>query len=283
MKFSTTICKYLNSNYKQIALILSAFLGITALAIPQQSFGFEYKSILILHSQQAGKVEMNISNLLTDRLKEAGIADVQLIAETSTTKESTNKLVVLLGISKNHIGINSWMKQQRIPPLTDLEPGSEGFLLKKADNQNIVIAAGVDERGCLYAVGEFLRQVNIRNGALQLPEQLEIRSAPAFEIRGTQVQQSGVSKELAKVRQWTEKETQRVILDYALAGANIFSTTDGPMFDFLKSYGLMTQGEFGPNTAHGDIPKEWEAKESIGRTGYVCLSVPEGNEYMLKL
>ncbi len=283
MKFSTIICKLRNLNCKPVVLILSAFLGIIILAIPQQSLGFEYKSILILHAQQAGKVEMNISNLLAERLSEAGITDVQLITESTNSKENTNKLVVLLGMPKNHIAISSWFKQQHVPPLTELEPGSEGFLLKKTDNQNVVVAAGIDERGCLYAVGEFLRQITIRNGTLQLPEQLEIRTAPAFEIRGTQVQQSGVSKTLAKVRNWTDKELQRVILDYALAGANIFSTGYGPMFDFIKSFGLMTQGEFGPNTAAGDIPEAWEAKESIGRPGYVCLSVPAGNEYMLNL
>lgn len=54
-----------------------------------------------------------------------------------------------------------------------------------------------------------------------------MRTAPAFEIRGTQFGQSSVAKSLAHVRDWTEAETQRVILDYALAGANIFSTGPG--------------------------------------------------------
>ena len=84
-----------------------------------------------------------------------------------------------------------------------------------------------------------LRSIN--DGVIEVPQNIAIRTAPAFEIRGTQYGQSHVAKKLAHVRNWTEVETQRVILDYALAGANIFNTSPGPMFDFIKSFGLMTQ------------------------------------------
>jgi len=250
---------------------------------PKLSMGLDYKAIVIKHATNAGKVEMNIVNLLADRLKEAGIVDVQVVSQGTEPTADQNKLHLLLGTPENHSEISSLMNDFKIPPLTELEPGPEGFLLKGIESQNIILMAGVDVRGCLYAVGEFLRQVRIRNGILQLPEKLNIRTAPAFEIRGTQVGQSDVALNLAKVRKWTDKEMQRVILDYALAGANIFSTDYGPKYDFIKSFGLMTQGEFGANTAAGKVPEEWDAKESIGRTGYVCLSVPAAKEYMLDL
>jgi hypothetical protein len=282
MKLSTTT--FPSRRFQPIRMVpyLRAILFATLFVYTQTSFGSAYTSVVIHHSHQAGKVEMNISNLLAERLREAGISDVKLAETTPNPGGAINQLVILLGIPEYHTGIKAVFKQQRIPPLTDLEPGREGFLLMRTVNPHLIIAAGVDIRGSLYATGELLRQATIRNGVLRLPEQLKIRTAPAFEIRGTQVQQSGVSLTLAKVRKWTEKERQRVILDYALAGANIFSTEDIQTFDFLKSFGLMTQGEFGPNTAAGAIPRAWEAKESIGRTGYVCLSVPEGNEFMLK-
>jgi hypothetical protein len=247
------------------------------------TFAGNFNGVILFHSPKAGKVELNISNLLVERLKEAGISDVQMISEKIESEATKDKLLVLLGIPETHDEINSLFKKYRIPSLTELEPGPEGFLLRMFDSQNVLLAAGVDVRGCLYVVGEILRQANIRNGVLSFPDKIDIRTAPAFEIRGTQVQQSGVAKTLAKVRSWTDNETQRVILDYALAGANIFSTGYGPMFDFIKSFGLMTQGEFGANTSAGDIPEEWEAEESIGRTGYVCLSVPAGKQYMLNL
>jgi len=248
-----------------------------------RSYAISYKRVLIQPSPQASTIELNIAGLLSDRLREAGIEEVRLDKKTMSLSENGDLLLILIGIPATHDELNVWLKNLQIPPLTNLEPGAEGFLLKKVGPRNLVLAAGVDRRGCLYAVGELLRQITVENGILELPENLEVRTAPAFEIRGTQVGQSDVAKNLAKVRDWTEKETQRVILDYALAGANIFSTGYGPKYDFLKSFGLMTQGEFGANTAAGKIPLEWEAKESIGRTGYVCLSVPEGKDYMLQL
>ena len=248
-----------------------------------RTYAISYKRVLIQPSPQASSVELNIAGLLSDRLREAGIEEVRLDKKPMLLSETGDLLQILIGIPATYEELNVWLKNLHIPQLTNLEPGAEGFLLKKVSPRNLVLAAGVDQRGCLYAVGELLRQITVNNGILELPESLEVRTAPAFEIRGTQVGQSDVAKNLAKVRDWTEKETQRVILDYALAGANIFSTGYGPKFDFLKSFGLMTQGEFGANTAAGKIPQEWEAKESIGRTGYVCLSVPEGKDYMLKL
>lgn len=248
---------------------------------PLNSLSSEYKKVIIQYSDVATSVELNVTKLLSDRLKEAGIRDVQSIAEKFGKETNSVTLLVMLGKPDTHSGINSYFDKYRISPLTELEPGPEGFLIKKYENHNILIAAGVDNRGCLYAIGEFLRQADIKNGVLEISDDIEIRTAPAFEIRGTQFGQSGVAKKLAKVRDWKEEETQRVILDYALAGANIFSTK-GEQYDFIKSFGLLTQGGFGANSAGRDIPEEWIASESIGRTGYACLSVPEAKEYMLK-
>ena len=265
-----------------VRCIFKLFL-VVAFIIPKISDAAEYGGVVIQHTANAGRVELNIINLLAERLKEAGISDATVVPDNAEIKVNKNVLLVMLGMPKNYEGISSWLKKEHVPALTELEPGPEGFLLKKQDNQDVIIAAGIDERGCLYAVGEFLRQATIRNGILKFPDNIEVRTAPAFEIRGTQVQQSNIARELGKARPWGDKEIHRVILDYALAGANIFSTGYGPTFDFIKSYGLMTQGEFGPNTAAGDVPKDWEGKESIGRPGYVCLSVPAAKEYMLNL
>ena len=42
----------------------------------------------------------------------------------------------------------------------------------------------------------------------------------------------------------------------------------------------MTECSYGANTGPG--PPEWQAKESIGRLGYLCLSVPEAVEAQLQ-
>ena len=164
-----------------------------------------------------------------------------------------------------------------------MAPGPEGFLLTftPTTERRELIVAGIDDRGCLYGIGELLRQATFLKEGLALPEGLEIRTAPAFEVRGTQFGQSGTARKLGRPRPWTGAKTQRVILDYALAGANIFEA--GNMFDFITSYGLMTLAGGYPNRASDDIPEAWKAAESIGRLGYACPSIPEARAHLLEL
>lgn len=243
----------------------------------------EFQSVEIFTGKNAGIIESKVADLLFNRLQEAGLKNTNRTQVSYINKKTENDLLIVLGRPENNELIAQQFEKWRIPKLTHFAPGPEGFLLKILKNKNgtLLLVAGIDDRGCLYAIGELLRQAHITNGKITLPDNLNILTAPAFEIRGTQFGQSGVAKQLAHVRDWTEKETQRVILDYALAGANIISVAAGPMFDFIKSYGLLTQGGFGANTAGQDVPAEWNASESIGRLGYVCLSVPEARQFML--
>jgi len=244
----------------------------------------KYSNISVIIGNSSTPIEKNIAKLLISRLKESKIDNVQFHIEEENTPLKPDKLLILFGIPDHHQVLSSYFDKYRIPKLTELAPGPEGFLLRliTTSESSLLIAAGIDERGCLYAVGEILRQVSIRNGELNIAGNLNIRTAPAFEIRGTQFGQSRIAKKLAGVRDWTKEETERVILDYALAGANIFPTAPGSTFDFIKSYGLMCQTGFGANTAGAKVPAEWNASESIGRLGYVCLSVPEARAFMLK-
>ncbi|MCM4173996.1 hypothetical protein DHD32_21225 [Arenibacter sp. TNZ] len=243
-----------------------------------------FKNVVIVTGNSASHVEHNIADLLKERLQEIPIIQVSLQQETKELQYTPGELQILLGSPEHHSLLNAQFKTLRIPKLSTLAPGQEGFLLKTVAGPKslILIAAGLDERGCLYAVGEILRQLKYKEGQLALPNNLNIRTAPAFEIRGTQIGQSSVAKKLAQVRDWTEEETERALMDYALAGANIFPAKDSAMYNFIKSFGLMTQTKFGANTAGAEVPIEWNAFESIGRSGYVCLSVPEARDYMLQ-
>ncbi|WP_026965888.1 hypothetical protein [Algoriphagus terrigena] len=239
----------------------------------------EYAQVTIILGKEAGSVEMKVAELLKERILEKSA--IQIKISTVSDGSESEGLLILLGRPEHHSGIQEQFTKNRIAPLSTLAPGPEGFLLRQVD-QNLILAAGIDDRGSLYVVGELLRQMTFEENEISLPPNLNIRTAPAFEIRGTQFGQSGVAKNLAKVRDWTDEETQRVILDYALAGANTFTVDEGPMYDFIKSFGLMTQGGFGANTAAEVKDPLWMASESIGRGGYVCPSVPAARAYMLE-
>jgi hypothetical protein len=263
-------------------LIISAFLLF--FLFTETVYSKDYTKILIQTGENASAIEKKVAQLLADRLTEYAPLPLTITDKPTEITNSAGTLVIYLGIPTNHSTITRLMKSNRIPVLTDLAPGPEGFLLKSVKNGNttVLIAAGIDDRGCLYAVGEILRKTVFKAASISISDSLNIRTAPAFEIRGTQYGQSHIAKSLGKVRPWTDEETQRVILDYALAGANIFSTERGPMFDFIKSYGLMTLTEFTPNAAPEVTDPKLLGSESIGRPGYVCPSVPEAREHMLE-
>jgi hypothetical protein len=242
-----------------------------------------FREVVIHQSATAQEVQGRVTHLLQDRLSEGSVVAARVeIDGPNTVDANSTTLHILLGTPETNGTLARWFEANRVKPLTDLDPGIEGFLVNfnSDENSNLLVAAGYDDRGTLYAVGEILRRIEFAPDGVRVPNNLTVRTAPAFEIRGTQYGQSHIAKSKALVRDWTDEETQRVILDYALAGANIFSTDPGPMFDFITSYGLMTQGSFGANTGSG--PPEWEAQESIGRTGYVCLSVPGAVQEQLK-
>lgn len=170
---------------------------------------------------------------------------------------------------------------------TAANPGPEGFRLRTLPEENAmsVHAIGVDERGVLYAVGELLRRMDFDSAAIELSERLDIRSAPAFEIRGTEVSQGATMREITGAREWTEDEWQQAVIGYALAGANTFGMGHvGPSpsshYQFVKSLGLDVLTSFSPNVGTG--PPEWQATEAIGRTNYLCPSVPEAREHIIK-
>ena len=242
----------------------------------------EFDRVWIYTGHEASDVERKAAALLRDRLEEPGTLDVRVQTEREEPERPADGLVVLFGIPDHHAQLAQWFDTYRIRPMSELDPGLEGFLVRSYMDATpaTLLAAAVDDRGALYAVGEILRQVVINEHTVEIPDDLDVRTAPAFEIRGTQYGQSHIAKSKAKVRDWTEEETQRVILDYALAGLNTVSTGAGAMFDFIKSYGLMTECSYGANTGSG--PPEWEAKESIGRLGYLCLSVTEAVEAQLQ-
>ncbi len=259
-------------------------LSILSIFLSSVVHAADYNQVVVHVGKSAGIIEKNIAHLLVDRLEESKIKTTIIESWKKSDLYNPGVLHVIYGIPHHNVDLSRQLESNRIPPLTNLAPGPEGFLLKmiSSNKNNLLLVAGVDDRGCLYAVGEMLRQIRIEGGLISLSDALNLRSAPAFEIRGTQYGQSHVAKKLAHVRNWTSEETQRVILDYALAGANIFDATPGPIYEVIKSYGLMTQGRFGANTGGRDLPMEWNASESIGRLGYVCLSVPEARNFMLK-
>jgi hypothetical protein len=262
----------------RLLVLISGFSFLSQAITARDTFR-DFSHIQIVIGENANPVEHKIARLLNDRILEKSSIKIS-IGSTSETDHEKSYLRILLGVSKGHKEMDDNFAKLRIPKLTHLAPGPEGFLICWTKTNELMLA-GIDNRACLYAVGELLRQMLYKPNTILVPASLHVRTAPAFEIRGTQFGQSHVALRKSGVRKWTDEDYQRSIIDHALAGANTFTCGPGPEFDFIKSYDLMTQGGFGANTAHEVTNTEWAAAESIGRFGYVCPSLPAVREYML--
>ena len=108
---------------------------------------------------------------------------------------------------------DEWQKTlQNLPPT-----GPDGFKLAFLDDSQTVLVIGNDERGTLYGVGRLLRKMEMRQGEVQLPENLQISSTPRFPIRGHQL---GYRPKTNAYDAWTVAQYDQYIRELALFGAN---------------------------------------------------------------
>jgi uncharacterized protein DUF4838 len=242
-----------------------------------------FTAVHLVPGAKADAVEERYVELLHDRIAETTTAPVRV---GPFSQPAADELVICIGTLTSHPELAARAHDLGVTPPGGLDPGKEGLVLasKNRHGWQIVLAIGSDRRGVLYAVGEILRRIVGRGDTVLFPAELELRSAPRWPMRGLGVSQGFTIRQLTGSREWTKAELQRAHLDYALAGANTFeldenNDRDG-LFDFLKSYGLDTLAVIEGNTGSG--PPEWQAKEAIGRTGYLCPGIPAAREALLR-
>jgi hypothetical protein len=94
--------------------------------------------------------------------------------------------------------------------------GKDGFKISLID-KNTVVIAGYDERGTLFGVGKLLRKIELREGKILIPENLNISSTPVYPIRGHQL---GYRPKTNAYDAWTIANYDRYIRDLAIFGVN---------------------------------------------------------------
>lgn len=241
-----------------------------------------FASVCLVPGANRDSIESRYVDLLRDRIAETSSARVTV----GTFPREFAGLVICIGTMKSQPELTARAQELGIDLPGPLDPGAEGFVLasKKVHGQQTVLAIGSDRRGVLYAVGEILRRMVGRGDAVAFPSELNVRCAPRWPVRGLIVSQGDTLRKLTGARHWTTEELQRAHLDYALAGANTFELdeNEGPngLFPFIKSYGLDALAVIEGNSGSG--PPEWQAKEAIGRTGYLCPGIPAARKALLE-
>ena len=135
------------------------------------------------------------------------------------------------------------------------EKKPEGFriICDRSDGKEILWLIGADERGILFAAGQFLRTANISKNRIFFNEFDQIATSPAFPIRGHQL---GYRNTANSWDAWSVEQYEKYIRELALFGSNCIENIpfqDGPpgpnmkvprdemnmaMSNICKNYGL---------------------------------------------
>ncbi|MBZ5857597.1 glycoside hydrolase family 20 zincin-like fold domain-containing protein [Flavihumibacter profundi] len=126
---------------------------------------------------------------------------------------SKNKLVVAIGVEGRLDKFPEAFKTalSKLPAT-----GKDGYKIVLADNNTIIIA-GHDERGALYGVGRLVRKMEMKNGQLLIPGDINMASSPTYPIRGHQL---GYRPKTNAYDAWTVAQYDQYIRDLAIFGAN---------------------------------------------------------------
>ncbi|MFH1741160.1 MAG: DUF4838 domain-containing protein [bacterium] len=267
----------MSKRIEKVGSIVAAVLCLACVTDPAAAALFDNVTVVIGDSATEG--DRHSAELLTKQLNETSNVRTSILADAPTPDPPENVLVVYLGVPERHSRLAELCQSRRVKPLDTLDPGHEGFHLESwtEDGCTDVLAVGVDQSGVLYAAGELLRrQIIYHEDCIELPTKVRIRTAPAFRLRGSEIQQGGTMREMTGARGWTQVDQRRVFEDLALAGANALPGD----YDYVKSLGMLTM--MGGNPSGGMGVEEWRATEPIGRVNITCPSHPEARKQILK-
>jgi hypothetical protein len=193
-------------NYKQFSWILVTVLFCTLNGMAQQ-IDFSKGAVFLqdkknIHLQKAvqvlqeeiklrSKLTLPVINKLVPNRKEVIIIGVE------------NQMEKLPEVFKTLLG--------KLP-----QTSKDGYKIVVTNDKTILIA-GHDERGALYGVGRLLRKMELQEGVIKLPGDLNFSSSPAFPIRGHQM---GYRPKTNAYDAWSVAQYDRYIRDLAIFGAN---------------------------------------------------------------
>ena len=155
------------------------------------------------------------------QLREAVAVLQQVIEEHSNIHLS---IAPNLNIQGNPVIVVCTSKQEGTLPkdfytsLNKLSPtDKDGYKITFLKDEQTIIISGFDERGALYGIGFLLRKMELRQGQILVPEDLNISSTPTYTIRGHQL---GYRPKTNAYDAWTVDQFDHYIQSLAIFGAN---------------------------------------------------------------
>lgn len=196
------------------AKLSCVIIPVLAFVLPSTAQPVQLKNALILVSPSVpAPMQTTVSQVLSEEIaKRTGIV---LKNGDSWPKKSTAVVALVLSSDRQLMGT-------AIPARDDTngaEYKKEGFRVVSniTPKGTVVWIIGADSRGILFGAGWLLRNLTMERNLLQLDEQTDVASSPAYPIRGHQL---GYRTTANSYDAWTAAQYDQYIRELAIFGSN---------------------------------------------------------------
>lgn len=146
------------------------------------------------------------------------LTHAHVVADATLTVHEKNAVEMLVEEVEKRTALN-WGTQGSGPAIT-IHHGSgtgpaEGFRLQSTGAG--IVVQGNDERGTLFGIGRFLRELGWGHGQASIADGLDIASSPKYKLRGHQV---GYRPKVNTYDAWSPSDFEQYLRDMIIFGTN---------------------------------------------------------------
>ena len=211
---------------KKITWFICFFYCSLYSTIEAQSFDFS-KAGIAVSSKLASPQKETFVRVLQEEIK----ARTQL---NLLVQEKSNKLPLIALVLASDVLLGDIVVPKLPTPSVVLQKEGFGISIDLSSGRPILWLIGGDERGVLFAIGEFLRKADLNKQKIVVDKTIEIVTAPKYAIRGHQI---GYRNTANSWDAWNEKQYEQYIRELALFGSNSIENIplqDGPPGPHMK-------------------------------------------------
>ena len=211
---------------KKITWFICLFYCSLHSTIQAQSFDFS-KAGIAVSSKLASPQKETFVRVLQEEIK----ARTQL---NLLVQEKSNKLPLIALVLASDVLLGDIVVPKLPTPSVVLQKEGFGISIDLSSGRPILWLIGGDERGVLFAIGEFLRKADLNKQKIVVDKTIEIVTAPKYAIRGHQI---GYRNTANSWDAWNEKQYEQYIRELALFGSNSIENIplqDGPPGPHMK-------------------------------------------------
>lgn len=200
--------------HRPLAKLICVIISLLAFALSSTAQPVQLKNAVILVSPSVPSgMQTTVSQVLSEEIaKRTGIV---LKNSGNWPKKRTAVVALVLSSDEQLLGTAIPVRNN----MNGAEYKKEGFRVVSSvsDKGTVVWIIGADSRGILFGTGWLLRNLTMEHNILQLDEQTDIASSPAYPIRGHQL---GYRTTANSYDAWTVAQFDQYIRELAIFGSN---------------------------------------------------------------